>query len=489
MTTTLKHTSFLLAVAALLLLTFTNATSQATALSAAERNSLNQQVQRAEGRRGQVAMLVKDLDTGRVLYSHEPGRSLIPASNMKVVTSALALKSLGADFEFVTRVYADGPIQGGVVRGNLHVLAGGDPNISGRFHDNDPLAIYRDWAGQLKRAGVREVSGDLRYDSSLFGGDSFHSGWPQDDQYVRWYCAEVSAFAFNDNCVAVRVMPTTAGRPARIEVIPPTSYVRIVNETRTEPGNQGARIGVLRPRGSNVITVRGTVFERATWGFQTDVTVHDPARYAATVLRETFEAEGIAIRGEVVPKVLSAEDADNARVLVEHRSRLVDALPPINANSQNLHAELVFRQLGLRYAGKGTFLTGRAAAEDLLRRHGWWEDGLVISDGSGLARDNRITATLLVRMLEDMAKSDAYEAFRDSLAVSGESGTLERRLRGQDVRGKVYAKTGYIRNVRALSGYVLTDDRRFVFAILMNNCAHSLEVRDELAQILARAAS
>jgi serine-type D-Ala-D-Ala carboxypeptidase/endopeptidase (penicillin-binding protein 4) len=482
-----RNLMMLLCVGLMLLASGAAVDSQSAALAPDTRAAINQQVTRAEGRRGQVSALVTDLDSGRTLYSHNADNALIPASNMKVLTTVLALKTLGADFEFVTRLYADANLSNGTLGGHLYVLGGGDPNISGRFHDNDPLAIYRDWAAQLKAAGITKIDGDLRYDSTLFGGDSFHSGWPQDDQYVRWYCAEVSALAFNDNCVAVRVVPTSAGQRARIEVIPPTAYVRIVNETTTAAGNSGAEIGILRPRGSNVITVRGRVFERATWGFRTDVTVSDPARFAATVLRETLESEGIEVTGDVTPHVLTRDCIGKARVLVEHRSSLLDALPAINTNSQNLHAELVFRQLGLRYAGKGTFLTGSAGSEAALRDRGWWEDGLVIADGSGLARDNRVSARLMVRLLSEMADSEGFEAFRDSLAVAGETGTLQRRLRGRDVRGKVYAKTGYIRNVRALSGYILTDNRRIAFSILMNNCAHSRDTQDEIVEILAKA--
>lgn len=465
---------------ALLFVASAQPAAQGDALAADTKAAIAAQLKRAEGARGTAGCVVMDLDSGATLYSHKGDQPLAPASNMKLVTTAAALKQLGKDFEFKTLLLLDGKEDS-----PLYVLAGGDPNLSGRFHEGDVLAIYRAWAEQLKQAGVTRLAG-IRYDSTIFGGDSFSQSWPRDDQYVKWYCAEVSAFAFNDNCVGVRVTPGRAGQPATIETTPPTATVKIINETRTLPGRKGAEIGIVRPRGENTITVKGTVYEQATWGYFIDVTVHDPARYAAGVLRETLEAAGIQVTGEIEPVTLGVDDVKGMRMLVEHKSSLLSALPAINTNSQNLHAEMLFRQLGVRYCGKGTFKTSSAAVEEFLHKQGWWTEGAVISDGSGLARDNRVTAAQLAKLLHAMSGEKSFEAFRDSLAVAGETGTLEKRLSDKSIKGKVYAKTGYIRGVRALSGYILTDSRRLAFSILMNDCVYSKECTDEIVAILAR---
>lgn len=460
--------------------------SEPTPLSAKARADIQAQLTKAEGRRGTAACVIVDLESGRTLFSSKADTPLSPASNMKLVTSVAALKLLGGDFHFTTRLLADAEVRNGNLAGPLYVLAGGDPNLSGRFHDGDPLAVYRGWAAKLKEAGITHIEDGLRFDSALFGGPTYGDGWPQDDQYVRWYCAEVSAFAFNDNCVGIRVLPGEAGKPGRIEVIPPTAHLNVINETTTLAGRKGAEIGVLRPRGTNNITVRGRVYEKATWGYFTDVTVHDPALYAATVLRETLEAEGVRVSGSVEPFTLRGDDVKNCRLIHEHRFPLLQALAPINTNSQNLHAEMLFRQLGLRHSGKGTFNTSRAAVEAFLGEKGWMRPGVVISDGSGLSRDNRVTAGMLVELLKEMEGSPHFESFRDSLAVAGESGTLARRLNDRSLRGNVYAKTGYIRGVRALSGYLLTENRRLAFSMLMNGCSNDKAAQDEILKILGR---
>jgi D-alanyl-D-alanine carboxypeptidase/D-alanyl-D-alanine-endopeptidase (penicillin-binding protein 4) len=473
---------------ALLALTATSARSDGAGLPADATAAIHAQLKKAEGRRGTAACRVVDLDTGETLFDAKGSQPLSPASNMKLLTTAAALKLLGGKFKFRTQLLADAEVSGGTLKGPLYVFGGGDPNISGRFYEGDNLALFRQWAAKLKQAGITRIDGGLRYDSTLFGSDGYCEGWPNDDQYIKWYCAEVSALAFNDNCVGVRVLPTQPGKPAKIKLSPSTKYVTIVNETTTARGRKGAEIGIVRPRGENTITVKGTIYEQATWGYFIDVTVHDPARYAATVLRETLEAEGITVGGDTAPCVLTAKEIEHCRVLHEHNMGLLDALGPINTNSQNLHAELLLRQLGLRYAGKGTFATSRAAMKDFLQGRGWWHEGLRVVDGSGLARDNRVTAELLTNVLAEMARDKSFNAFRDSLAVAGESGTLEKRLRDKELRGTIHAKTGYINGVRALSGYLINDKRRLAFSILMNDCVYSRQTQDEILAILAKEA-
>ncbi|MBZ0134927.1 MAG: D-alanyl-D-alanine carboxypeptidase/D-alanyl-D-alanine-endopeptidase [Planctomycetes bacterium] len=458
------------------------------AIDKSSRSEITARLTKAEGKRGTAGCVIIDLDSGETILSQNADKALTPASNMKLLTTIAALDQLGPDFEFVTRVMSKGTVKEGTLTGDLCIMGGGDPNISGRFYEDDPTALFKQWAGKLKSAGITKVTGNLEYDSTLFGGDAYCDGWPQDEQYIKWYCAEVSALAFNDNCIGIRVLPTKPGQAAKIEVIPETAYVTIVNETRTAAGRKGAEIGIVRPHGTNTITVKGTVYEQATWGYFTDVTVTDPAGYAATVFKETLAREGVTVQGGIKATTLTNEAMQGYDVRVEHRAPLIQALTPINTNSQNLHAEMLFRQLGVRYAGKGTFKTGRAAMEAFLNEHGLLTDGVHITDGSGLARGNDVSANLIVKLLQLAAAGEYFAAFKDSLAVGGETGTLEKRLGDKSVAGKVYAKTGYINNVRSLSGYLITDNRRLAFSMLMNDCVYTKQMQDEILEVLAKAA-
>ena len=471
---------------ALSMLALATPRTAAAGLAADIESGIAAQLRKAEGKRGKAACVVVDLAAGETLYESRGGESLAPASNMKLLVSAAALSLLGPEFEWVTRVMARGEVNGDAVEGDLCLVGGGDPNLSGRFHGGDTLALFKAWAAALKARGIARVNGDLLFETTLYGETAYNESWPRDDQYVKWYCAQVSALAFNDNCIGIKVTPQKAGRPAKIETIPSTAYVKIVNETTTVQGRKGAEIGIVRPRDGNTITVKGKVYEQATWGYSIDVTVHDPACYAATVFKETLESEGIRVAGSVKPVALSGREFRQAATLVEHRSRLVDALKPINTNSQNLHAEMLLRQLGVRLTGKGTFKTGTAALLHYLKQEGLSAEGLKLVDGSGLAADNRLTARAITGVLQGAAGAPWFEHYRDSLATGGQ-GTLKRRLNEAGLRGKLFAKTGYISGVRSLSGYLIGERRKLAFSILMTDCVYSRECQDEIVKLLSRA--
>lgn len=478
----------LLALLALGLCLPAPALSQNPGLPDATAAGVKTRLSSAMAKRGQAACVLLDLDSGDTLLDFNGDAQLAPASNMKVLTSAAALCTLGKDFEFSTRVLSRGSLSDGTLKGDLCLVGGGDPNISGRFYNDEPLTLLRQWAEKLKTAGIKSISGDLLYDSTLFGGDAFCPGWPQDDQFNRWYCAEVSALAFNDNCIAVKVTPGKVGEAANVVLVPQTNYCTIVNETKTTAGKGAALIDLRRERGQNVIRVKGNVPANGSGGFVGEITVSDGAAYFATVFRETLEAAGIKVEGQTRAHTLSAEELGAFSTLVDHRAKLLDALKPVNTNSQNLHAEMLLRQLGLAYAGKGTFKTGAAALEDWLTKKKLWDKGMVIVDGSGLSASNRVTARALCGVLALMDKREEAEAWRASMAVSGESGTLKKKLNGK-LKGKVIAKTGYISGVRALSGYMTCGKKRVAFSMLYNDCNDVTECEEDVLEAVYAALS
>lgn len=471
----------LLALFALSLAVHSPSQAQSSGLSETTAAALKARLAKAMSKRGEASCVLIDLESGDTLLDFNGDALLAPASNMKVLTSAAALGVLGKDFEFSTRVMARGAIAGGKLAGDLCMVGGGDPNISGRFYNDEPLTLFRQWAEKLKAAGISSISGDLLYDSTLFGGEAFNPLWPQDDQYNRWYCAEVSALAFNDNCINVKVTPGKVGEAANVELMPRTAYCTVINETKTIAGKGAALIDLRRERGENVIRVKGNVPANGQGGFIGEITVSDGAAFAATVFRETLAAAGITIEGKTQAHTLSADDLAEFKLLVEHRARLIDAIKPVNTNSQNLHAEMLLRQLGLAFAGKGTFKTGAAALQDWLEKKDLWAEGMKIVDGSGLSSRNRVTARALAGVLALMDKREEAEAWRASMAVSGESGTLKKKLNGK-LKGKVIAKTGYISGVRALSGYLECGKKRVAFSMLYNDCSDVTECEEDVLE-------
>lgn len=410
---------------------------------------------------------------GQVVADVNAGEPLKPASNQKILTAAAALDELGSDYRFITDLWAANAPVGGVLEGDIIITGGGDPNVSGRYTEGDPTAIFRAWARSLKASGLERVRGDLLVDDFLFDDVRLPPSWKKRYE-SRWYSAQVGALSLNDNCLDFVIHPDRPGRLARYSCKPSTAYVQIENRCKTTQGGD-LTIGLDRYPGSNRIVLKGTIparFSRGTRVFH--VTVDDPGLFFGHVLRETFAAEGLPIEGQVVRDRTRLPDRSRGQLLHRHASTLARDLPVILKNSQNLHAEILLKLLGSRSGKPGSLETGREMVGKYLTKLGIPRDQVTVADGSGLSSENRLSARAVTGVLHAMREREDFELFRSSLAVGGVDGTLERRFQGSSVRGRVFAKTGYINSVSALSGYVSgpeggeAADEIWSFSILIN---------------------
>jgi len=394
-------------------------------------------------------------------FTVRPDAPRAPASNMKLVTAAAAIQLLGPDFRFETTV-ARGPDD------SLVVIGGGDPNLSGRFFDGDPNRILRLLAHDVASRGVATAPA-LLLDATRFDDEFVHPDWPT-DQLDRWYCAPVAALVFNDSCWDVAVYPSgRAGAAARVEVQPSLLPPALANHCRTGD-RQIVHIGRDAERR---LEVRGEILPTSQ-GVQGHVTVLDPVLFFGRAFQAALAAEGVTVAGE--PRRGTIADA---KPLVVYRSSLARTLSVMLTNRQNLYAECVFKRLG-----EGSFQSAGQAALRALVAMGADPEGLEIRDGSGLAHTNRITARALYQVLQ--AQRD-QPIFVDALATGGE-GTLRRRFR--DLGTRVRAKTGTIRGVSALSGYVTgREGGRYVFVVLGDGrgVSKARRLQDLVVQVLAGA--
>lgn len=404
---------------------------------------------------------------GEALYERDTTRLLHPASNMKILTLAAAAERLGWDFTFETVVRATGPIEGGIVRGDVVVVGAGDPTISRR---NDGARTLAGWADRLWDAGVRRIEGRVIGDDSRFAGTTLGDGWQWDD-LAFGYSAPVSALSFNDNTAESLVTPgVAAGARATLTLLDTAAEVTLRNEIRTVGGDTARRISMARAPGDQVVTVSGEV-PVGLEPFTLAVAVPDPPLYFAAAFRAALVARGITVTGAARSAATDPPGpaARAAPILVRHAS------PPLTAVgttlmkvSQNLYAELLLHTLGAVDGKRGT----DALAETLA---GWGAGpGMVaVGDGSGLTRYNLVTAATVDLVLSRMFASPAHrEPWVAAMPVAGQDGTLLRRLRGTPSEGRVFAKTGSIAYVRALSGYARAlDDTWIQFSILANNFA------------------
>jgi D-alanyl-D-alanine carboxypeptidase/D-alanyl-D-alanine-endopeptidase (penicillin-binding protein 4) len=482
-----RSSAFVAALCGILVLPGATLLSTATGASAAEQAPggalLVQQIDALLAdpalRGAAVGCRVIDCATGAVLYAANADAPLIPASNLKLATTAAALDTLGPDFRYVTRL--------GLVGKDLVVIGAGDPNISGRFFEGDITAVFTAWARELVGRKITAIEGDLVADDTLFDRQYVHPDWPA-EQLTSWYCAPVGALSLNDNCLDVTVRPGGAvGQAALADFAPRTGLYQLVNAAVTVSAGERLAVDYRRQAGARDIVVRGRV-PVGSRPFTDHVTVDDPGLFFISALREVLAEHGIAVQGGLRLAETSTNPKDFV-LLATCSSSLSATAKVTNTRSQNFYAEGLLKLLGAKATGQGTFATGAAAVERFLAQAKVGAADYHIADGSGLAKTNRLSAAHLTNLLRYMAGRPAGAVYRESLPTAGEDGGLARRLAEAPYRGRVHAKTGTLSGVTALSGYVDTlGGRTLAFSILINHPrGYARPIEDGLCRLLVRA--
>jgi len=396
-------------------------------------------------------------NSGTVVYSHNAHKPLMPASNMKVVTTAAALKYLGADFQYRTRV--------GRQNGALVVIGSGDPLLGDKStddrYDRPPGWIFEKIVQALREQGVTEVN-DVVIDTTVFDDQRVHPSWPAKD-YNKWYACEVCGLNYNENCI--KVTASNQGNSVAVSIEPRTAFVQILNEV--EPVTDGdSAIGSHRTQQPNKITLFGRCKNREG-PFR--VAIEQPAAFFGFCLAENLARAGITPKGRLIEKAVNVEAG--FKPLVEFTTPLVDCVRRANTDSLGLAAEALLKTIDAHSKPdrkNGGWTGGRELIAKYLTELGIPSEEFVIDDGSGLSRQNRLTTYALSKILLDLYRSQNWELFQASLAVAGEEGTIDKYFNEAKYRGKIHAKTGYISGVRALSGVCLTDTGPYLFSILSN---------------------
>jgi D-alanyl-D-alanine carboxypeptidase/D-alanyl-D-alanine-endopeptidase (penicillin-binding protein 4) len=426
-------------------------------------------------------VLVVSLDRGDTLYAREPDVGLVPASNLKLFTSAAALYYLGPEFRYTTYLLAAGRVEDGVLRGDLVLYGTGDPTISERFHGSR-LAVWRAFADTLAALGVREVQGDVVGDASYFEGLARGRGW--ETSYMNAaYAASASALSFGENVALLQIRPgpSPGSRPS-VRVVPGGDGAVVVNEATTVRGG-GTSIRALRVSYEGPIVVRGQIGVQSG-GVLRSVPVPDPALYAAAAFREVLEEAGIRVAGTARSVLRASESPVTGRsvfapalerraplqvLAVHHSPPLREIVEVTNKKSHNLMAEQLLRTVGRVTLGEGTVEAGFRAVRYLLEcETGVDGSELYMDDGSGLSPLNRATPHAVVGLLSYMAASPLWEPYWESLPEAGARDGLRRMYKTAAERN-LRAKTGTINRVSALSGYVrAANGERLAFSIISN---------------------
>jgi len=417
----------------------------------------------------QVGIYIEDLSNGEVIFQKNQYKRFVPASNMKLYTTASALARLGKDYTLKTEFWHDGVIRNNVLEGNLIIRGMGDPAISGRFFDDNILALFDSWKDSLQKKGIHRIQGDIIGDESYFEGRKLGNGWNWDDE-TYWYSAQINALSFNDNCVDLTITPgDTIGSLLKIQMNPQSDYSQINNTALTVHSDSGSNISILRERAQNIISIAGKLSASADT-IRTSITVEDPAKYFLDHFKAVLDTSGIDFIGNCLVENSGADYTKRTKLYTHHSPPMHELIRVVNKGSHNFYADQIFKMLGAEFAGKGTWGNGSEAVKGWLSSIGTAVDELSIFDGSGLSRMNLLTPVATANLLRYMYHHTDFESFYNSLPIAGIDGTIKSRMRDTAAEGNVRAKTGYVRHARSLSGYVHdSKNRPYLFVMMVNH--------------------
>jgi len=436
---------------------------------------------RPEFSRSRWGILIQPLSSTTILYSRDAQKYFIPASNVKLLTTAAALQKLGANFRIRTSVYSG-------ENGNLYIAGRGDPSIT--------ETQLKSLASQLKQRGISRVN-DLIGDDSYFQGNAVNPNWEWEDAQAG-YGAPINSLMFNQNAIELILSPQSIGQPLKVTFAQPklTNQWQIQNNSVTVGQNESEFVQVGRDFDRPAIRVSGQLKAGAE-SESAYVAVINPANNFLQHFQQALAAEGIAVK----QALLASRSRNFTQELATVESPpLAELVKETNRESNNVYAEVLLRLLGkvtgilpvlqlqtgkMPVPQEDTIEVGLKELKTALTQLGVNPNSYILADGSGLSRHNLISPEALVQTLRLMANSPTASFYRASLAVAGESGTLKNRFITPN-RVILQAKTGTLSGVSALSGYVeVPNYEPLVFSIIVNQSDLSApKVRSAIDEIV-----
>ncbi len=406
----------------------------------------------------QFSIRIVKADSGKTVYNHNANDAIVPASNMKIITSAAALRYLGPGYEYKTKI--------GILKDTLVVIGSGDPLLGDEKTDikygRKQGWIFEDIINTLKRNDIKIIK-DIIVDSSVFDDQRVHPSWPKND-LNRWYACEVSGLNFNDNCIDI-IAKNINGK-VTVFLEPQTSFLEFENDVKPILKGDSA-IGTYRKQEPNKIVVHGRC--KKIIG-PIDVAIERPAAFFGFLLFENLTKSGIKTTGRLIEKPLN--ESGNFGLLTQYSTPLTDCLARCNKDSLQLAAEALLKTIAANSnpdRKNGSWDRGRELVSEYLLELGIGENQFYIDDASGLSEQNKLSAYAITRVLLSIYDSDNWELYKDSLAIGGEDGSIAKYFKEKKYKGKIFGKTGYISGAKTFSGICMTEEGDYIFSILANN--------------------
>lgn len=419
---------------------------------------------------GQIGFSLRGAD-GKTIYEFNGDKSLIPASNLKLITTATALQMLGGDFRFETKLSYDGSLKNGTLHGNLYIEGGGDPTLgSDRFEGYPAMEeLMLHWTAQVKKAGITHIKGSIVADASIFGNNPIPDGWIWTD-IGNYYGAGATGITINENLYRLVFKPgKTVGDPTEVIRTEPSVNFRFDNQVRTGAPGSGDNAYIFGSPYSLHRYLSGTIPAGVT-EFKIKGSMPDPAMFTAELLNQSLTASGVDIGQSPCrfsDSVRVSKNAERTVIFTQYSPPLKDIIRYTNFFSINLYAESLLKIMAVKKGLAGETENG------LHTIAGFWKSkdvdiaGMFLHDGSGLSPQTALRPSQMTRILQLMSGDSVFVR---SIPVAGESGTLKRFCKGSKAEKKIIAKSGTLSKVICYSGYVRSKNGKLnPFSIFINN--------------------
>ena len=420
--------------------------------------------------------------------------ALPPASVMKVVTTSAALQILGNDYTFKTRLYIHGKItEDGILNGDLVIRGGGDPTLGSEkwkesIQDTLLMNIFR----LLRAQNIKMINGNIIADASAFEELMAPPGWNWGD-IGNYYGAGPSGLTICDNLVMYCFKSGKAGEPTKLfRMVPDVKDMQIRNYVTA--GGTGDNAYVFGSEYASLRYIRGTIPANSD-SFCVKGNMPDPPKFAGAMMKEFLEKMNLPVMGKIMTdreldSVINYKNTGFIEIGKVESPHLSSIVSVVNMFSNNLYAEHVHKAISAYKTGLGSNNSSNTIITNYWVGKGLDAGALFISDGSGLSRSNAISMANLVKILDITSKDKTGEAFRKSLPIAGQTGTLRNLCKGTKAQGNLMAKSGTMSRIKAYAGYVKTaGGRPVVFAMTFNNysCTTS-ELTDKIEVLMVKMA-
>lgn len=423
---------------------------------------------------GTTSVYIADLDTGEELADYNGSTSMVPASNMKILTSGAALFVLGSDFTFKTKLVIDDT----TTPPNLIIVGDGDPALGDPaiFMGEEPgvtlETLFDQIASVLSQAGITQL-GQILVDDRVLDRNYTHPCWPE-DQLNRWYCAQVGGLNFHTNVINVYTSPSPSGGAPIVKLSPDATWVDMQVKARSDTKKRDTA-WVSRPTKANSFTVFGNVGTKS----EIPVALDNPPEFAGNLFASELDKRGIHIgtQGQhprdAVKLIEPPDQYTSSRTVAIITTPIFDVLERTNTDSYNLYAEALLKRIGNEITSDpGSWENGATVVRMLLTEKigSAAAESTIVSDGSGMCRENKVSPKTLTTFMRALSRTDHWDMFQDSMATPGH-GTLRSRFNGDELKSTLYAKSGYLTGMYSLSGVLVhpRTGQRVVFSIMLND--------------------